>query len=210
MNESGGLMLSEIIPDSSPGPIQKSALKQTEDWLSDYLDITIKYPSSFVNDTILNHGGIPVRSCFDAPGGKRRVICRLCNVLRKRDFTNPIEPTWRQWADHDIQLDYSIYSLFNYEHWCVRFQENDWSDGVVPFAVLDTAGHNARSMDSFDLLCFDYGGGNHEPIVTFWEFEAFDMYHSRRNFIAGSYDDFSHMLFDDPLDPIVREFVEHF
>ena len=94
------------------------------------------------------------------------MVGRFFNFLEEEDLAPPGEMSWRQWSGQDIRLDYQVYCYFNLEHWAIRRDQFD----LVPIAGLDTAGHNCRLMDSYDLLCLDYRREG-EPSVVAWDFE---------------------------------------
>jgi hypothetical protein len=124
-------------------------------------------PEAYVAHILHFHGGCPGKACFRTPAGVTRMVGRFFNFLKPGDLAPPLNPTWRQWSDEpDVRLDYSLLRFFDYEFWGVRLEE---AGRCLPIAGLDTAGHNCRDMDEFDLLCLDYNAGG-EPAVVAWEF----------------------------------------
>ena len=65
---------------------------------------------------------------------------------------------------------------------------------LLPFAGLDTAGHDCRAMDEYDLLCLDYDAGD-EPAVVAWDFHESREDRAVTEAVAASFAEFLPMLY---------------
>ncbi|MEX1224842.1 MAG: hypothetical protein WEA31_09875, partial [Pirellulales bacterium] len=195
--------------NSFAGVATAEHLKRLEDRLALAFGRRIRLPKDYCDHLLRFHGGVPIKRCFKLPSGKTRTICRFCNWFTDEDIEPPLEPTWRQWAAHDIRMDYSIHSFFEYENWRVRFDHVEEAEELVPIAVLDWPGLDSREMDTFDLLCFNFKVSTHPPILV-WEFENFHRFNSDTTFVASSFTGFTEMLFTDASNPVMQQTVSHF
>lgn len=161
----------EYDPATLLPPCVPARLKKFEKWLRNYWESDVRLPTAYVDHIQQFHGGCPGKACFRTKSGETRMIGRFFNFLEEGDLTPPEIPTWRQWSQgQDIRLDYQVRGFLDYEFWCVRLDE---ADNCLPIAGLDTAGHNCREMDEFNLLCLDFSTGG-EPTVVTWEFPGFE------------------------------------
>jgi hypothetical protein len=160
----------EYDPSSLLPPCPGERLRAFEKWLSRYWETEVRLPQAYFDHVQEFHGGCPGKACFRTANGRTRMVGRFFNFLEKGDLTPPLTPTWRQWsAEPDVRLDYRVKGFLDYEFWCVRRER---AGHCLPIAGLDTAGHNCRDMDEFNLLCLDYTGGG-DPTVVAWEFAGF-------------------------------------
>jgi hypothetical protein len=67
-------------------------------------------------------------------------------------------------------MDYRLRSYLDNAFWAFRLEERSQDLYLLPFAGLDTAGHDCREMEEYDLLCLDYSLAG-EPSVVAWQFE---------------------------------------
>src|SRR5262249_55805296 len=142
-------------------------------WLSRFWERRIRLPREYVEHMTLFHGGVPGKKCFRTPSGRIRVLGRFFNFLEEKELQEPFTPTWRSWGrPQDVRLDYRVLEYFDNEFWAIRRDQFH----LVPIAGLDTAGHDCRGMDEYDLLCLDYDRQREDPksalsVVT-WDFHA--------------------------------------
>ncbi len=187
-------------PDSLLPPINRDTVQECEKFLSRHFERPIKFPEAYVEHVLQFHGGVPGVRCFTTPSGERRALCRFMNFIRREDLSPPMLPTWRESPPHDIRLDYSHYTMNDCDPWCGRLYESGGM--LVPIAAIDTAGHDARVMMEFDLLCFDFQHGPEPPVFT-WCFETSWSRPQDTKRVADSFAEFLTMLHrcptDDPL-----------
>lgn len=174
--------------------------------LSNIREQNIKLPNELIQHLLHFHSGIPGKQCFQTPDGEIRMICRFCNIFKSlgdEKIPKPLIPSWRPGGASDIRLDYSINFLIDRFDYSDRLYE---SVGIlVPIAVIDTAGHNAREMSEMNLLCLDYQKPG-EPSVVTWNFEM--SWHDPEEIVkvADSFGKFLPMLYTRPDDfPITNE-----
>lgn len=179
----------EYAPDSLLQAVPPDRISHLESWLGRYWERRVSLPKSYVEHVTRHHGGVPHKRFFQTPGGTR-AVCRFCNLLRKRDLKPPLLRTWRKWANHDIRLDYSVYSFFEYDVWSDRFQ---LGRHLLPIAGLDTAGHDCRTIETFDLLCLDLDEPDLAPLVT-WCYEESCSDNASVEPVAASFESFLAML----------------
>lgn len=134
------------------------------------------------------------------------MICRFCNIFKTlgdERLPKPPIPSWRPGGASDIRLDYSINFLTDRFDYSDRLYE---SVGIlVPIAVIDTAGHNARKMSEMNLLCLDYQKPG-EPSVVTWGFELSSYNPEEIVKVADSFGEFLTMLYKRPDDfPITND-----
>jgi hypothetical protein len=180
----------EYLPDSLLPKTDRESIEAYVGWLQRYYEKTIRLPDSYVDHVLNFHGGVPGKACFKARSKGERVLCRFFNFLQDKDITPPCMPSWRtehgRSASKDIRLDYSVWRYLDEEPWNQKLTE--FEERLVPIACLDTAGHNAREMAEYDLLCFSYSGSA-EPAVV-----SFDYHQSQLALVAKSFDRFLSML----------------
>lgn len=196
-------------PESLLPPIGEDDIRAAEIFLSRQFECSIQFPKSYVEHMLQFHGGVPRKRCFEIPSGERRVICRFINFLDGSRIESPIRATWRGSRESDIRLDYSLYTMQSCDPWNLRLSE---SGGrlvhLVPIAALDTAGHDARGMHEFDLLCFDFEQ-EPEPSVVTWSFEMSYAEPEWTKFVAPTFADFLKLLHEcPPDDPIANEEID--
>lgn len=181
----------EYEPDSLLKPPHPDRIRKVEQWLTHFWEREepFRFPSAYVGHVMQFHGGVPGKKCFRTASKRTRVIGRFFNFLEEQDLDPPKQRSWRQWSDQDIRLDYQLYCYFNYEHWAIRYDQFK----VVPIAGLDTAGHNCRVMDNYDLLCLDYESQD-EPSVVAWDFELSGEDNCVKEFVARSFGEFLPLL----------------
>ncbi|QDT41613.1 hypothetical protein Pan241w_16760 [Gimesia alba] len=197
--------LESLLPAVSLEDIHQFEIKT-----SNYFEQKIKLPDELIQQFLHYHGGIPGKQCFQSLDGKIRMICRFCNIFKPlgdERLPQPPIPSWRPGGASDVRLDYTIGFLL------ARFDYSDrlYESGglLVPIAVIDTAGHNAREMSEMNLLCLDYRKPG-EPSVVTWSFEM--SWHDPEEIVkvADSFGEFLTRLFKHPDDfPITNE-CEHF
>lgn len=193
----------ECVNGSEVGKATKKQVAAFQEWISHYWGFDLKLPESYVDCVMNGHGGIPKKRFFKA-GDDVRAVCRFVNLLRDADIKGDAEPTWRQWAEHDIRLDYSVYSFFDYEEWAAR-----WGEALlIPIAAIDTAGNDAREMDVFDVLCLDYGQSD-DPCVVLFDYEA-SADEPMVMDIAKTFDRFLKLLYADPDHPLAAKKIDCF
>jgi hypothetical protein len=107
---------SSLLPACSP-----ERLRKFEEWMSGYWETDIRLPQAYVDHILRFHGGCPGKACFRMPDGLWRMIGRFFNFLEE-NLPPPLMPTWRQWIDGDIRLDYCVENFLNYEFWCLRLE----------------------------------------------------------------------------------------
>lgn len=186
-----GMIDLEYDPVTLLVPFPPERLRKFEKWLSCYWESDVRLPTAYINHIQQFHGGCPGKACFRTKSGETRMVGRFFNFLEEGDLTPPAMPTWRQWSmGQDVRLDYQVAGFLDYEFWCVRLEE---AGNCLPIAGLDTAGHNCREMDEFNLLCLDYTDGG-EPTVVTWEQPGFDPVIP----VAESFADFLKQLFHCP------------
>lgn len=182
--------------------IDMKSIHKFEDFIGTSLGRKITFPSELVFCFLKGHGCIPLKQCFNMPNGDVRMLCRFCNLLEFDQIPDPEILTWRS-SQCDVRYDYSLDFLMDTDQYSGRLYKSKGS--LVPFAVLDTAGHNARSMQEMDLLCLDYDGDNNPSIVT-WSFEESWSDPNATIQVADSFDEFLNMLYERPDEfPITNE-----
>lgn len=182
--------------------IDMKTIKKFEIFLGTYLEREIKFPAELVSCFLKGHGCIPIKQCFNMRNGDARMICRFCTLLKYDDIPDPEILTWRS-SECDIRYEYSLDYLMNSDPYSSRLDESRGC--LVPFAVIDTAGHNTRAMQEMDLLCLDYEGG-HKPSVVTWSFEESWADPDETIKVADSFNEFLTMLYKRPDDfPITNE-----
>ncbi|QGQ23788.1 hypothetical protein F1728_14315 [Gimesia benthica] len=176
--------------------IDEKIIQRNETFLSHYNEKVIRFPEELAACFLKHHGGIPEKQCFRMPEGSVRMICRFCTLLDYDEIPVPEVMTWRS-TESDIRYDYSLDFLMNADPYSSRLYQ---SRGVlVPFAVIDTEGHNARSMHDMDLICLDYQESA-EPSVVTWSFEESWASPEETVKVADSFAGLLEMLFERPAD----------
>ncbi|QDT89296.1 SMI1/KNR4 family protein [Gimesia algae] len=175
-------------------PTTREAVASLEEWLTFYFEKPVQFPDEFIDQLLNFHGGIPGKQCFNEPDGTQRMICRFCNILRKKDLLPPAEPSWR--GGSDARFEYCIRLLLDADPYCGRLGESEGT--LVPIAAIDTAGgFNAREMGEMDLLCLNYGNEG-EPSVVTWSFEMSWAEPKYTIKVADSFKEFQNMLYERP------------
>jgi len=155
-------------PDNFPGQLPVGRLEEFEKAFTRWVEASrpIVLPSDYRQHIQQYHGGVPRKGSFVDGTGRRRTIGRFVNFLRPSD---PLPPpnvvSWRG-SGRDVRLDYSIDVLGPMSY----ANMDGLGPYLVPFACLDTNGHNCRRMARFDLLCFDFSDGGQINVVT-WDCE---------------------------------------
>lgn len=197
----------EYLPESLVQPVPSGRVSELESWLGRYWERKVRLPQAYVEHVARYHGGVPRKRFLQTPGGRTRAVCRFCNLLRKKDIKPPLIRTWRKWANHDIRLDYSVYSFFEYEIWSDRFQ---LGRHLLPIAGLDTAGHDCRTRETFDLLCLDLDDAEQAAVVA-WCYEESSADGSSVEPIAPSFESLLEMLTSTTArSPIAEKRIEAF
>ena len=156
----------EYEPSTLLLPVRPGRIRAFERWLSRFWERPVRLPVAYVEHITGFHGGVPGKKCFRTPSGSIRVLGRYFNFLEEKDLEPPLVPTWRSWGGRqDIRLDYRVAEYLDNEHWAIRLDQFE----LVPIAGLDTAGHDCRGMDEYDLLCLDYRAGDQPAVIT-WAF----------------------------------------
>lgn len=186
--------------------IDIKTIKKFEDFLGTYLEREIKFPAELVSCFLKGHGCIPGKQCFKMPNGDVRMICRFCTLLDYDDIPDPEVMTWRS-TQADIRYDYSLDFLMDADPYSGRLYKSKGC--LVPFAMIDTAGHNARSMNEMDLICLDYQTLG-EPSVVTWSFEESWCDPKETVKVADSFGEFLEMLYERPDDFSCTNECEYF
>jgi hypothetical protein len=156
----------EYDPATLLPPFPHERLREFEQWLCHYWETEVRLPRAYTAHILQFHGGCPGKACFRTADGETRMVCRFFNFLEESDLSPPLSPTWRQWSgEPDVRLDYRVRGFFDWDFWFTQLED---AGNLLPIAGLDTAGHNCRDMDEFNLLCLDYNDGG-EPVVVAWE-----------------------------------------
>jgi len=143
----------EYDPKSLLPKTTRKRIREFERQLSAYFERTIRLPTTYCEHVVAHHGGVPQKNCFKTPSKKVRVLCRFFNFLKAEDLKPPLIASWRTEngysASEDVRIDYSVFRYFDEEMWDGRLRASELP--LVPFAGLDTAGHNCRVMAEYDL-----------------------------------------------------------
>ncbi len=185
-------------------------IHEFEKTLSDYFEQKILLPGELKQQYLYFHGGVPGKQYFQTPNGEVRMICRFCNIfnaLRDERLPKPPIPSWRPGGASDSRLDYSIDFLLARFDYSDRLYESGGS--LVPIAVIDTAGHNAREMSEMNLLCLEYQKPG-EPSVVTWAFESSWADPEETVKVADSFRQFLTMLYERPSDFPITNDCEYF
>jgi hypothetical protein len=181
----------EYEPNNLLGPARRARIRAFEKWLRGFWERPVRLPASYVEHITTFHGGVPGKKCFRTASGRVRVLGRFFNFLEEADIKPPILPTWRPWGmGQDIRLDYRVAEYLDNEHWAIRIDQFH----LLPFAGLDTAGHDCRAMNEYDLLCFDYDAED-EPAVVTWDFHESWEDRAITEVVATSFAEFLPMLY---------------
>jgi hypothetical protein len=195
----------ECEPGSLLHPARRGRLRAFETWLSRFWKRPVRLPAAYVEHLTAFHGGVPGKKCFRTASGRVRVLGRFFNFLEEEDLDPPLVPTWRSWGGRqDIRLDYRVAEYLDNEHWAIRIDQFS----LLPFAGLDTAGHDCRAMDDYDLLCFDYDGGDEPPVVA-WDFHGSWEGRAVTEAVATSFGEFLPLLYRGK-NRVAKEAVETF
>lgn len=150
---------SQFESGSCVGRIDISRMSEFESMVSIRQHQKVCFPTELKEIMQICHGGVPLFGSFLDDEGTEHVLCRYFNFLRKKDLGGQVQQSWRS-AASDIRLDYSIW----------RYASGDLDERLgrflVPFAGVDTHGHNCRLMADFDALCFDFAES--DPRVVVW------------------------------------------
>lgn len=175
--------------------LNRKKVTEFEKSISRSLGRKVRLPDSFVDHMLRYHGGVPGKKCFATASGAMRFIGRFLNFLRAKDVPLPVVPTWRVGVDRtnpapedDIRLDYSIWRIRDGDPYTMML-----GDALIPFAGIDTAGHDCRDMAEFDLLCFNYDRSN-APSVVAWSFHESWEDEPATEDVAESFETFVPML----------------
>lgn len=201
--------------DISIPPATDQQIGAFRDYMRKCLEKDFDYPTGYLNFVKANHGIVPRQACFETRDGRLRLVGRYLNFLRVGDIKPPVVPTWRWGVDRsnpkptdDIRLNYSVWS---------NSQATDphsmtLDSELVPFAAIDTSGHNPREMAEFDLLCFRYTDDLQSPSVVAWSFHESSEDESVYEAVADSFEEFEALLHLCP--PDIQEkhvdSMEHF
>lgn len=187
-----------------PAP-RSHCIRTFEKWLSRFWERPVRLPAGYVEHITAFHGGVPGKKFFRTAAGRVRVLSRFFNFLEKEDLDPPIIPTWRPWGGRqDIRLDYRVAEYLDNEHWAVRIDQFH----LLPFAGLDTAGHDCRGMSEYDLLCFDFDASD-DPTVVTWDFHESWEERAVTDAVAASFMEFLPLLHRCK-NRITREEIETF
>src|SRR5262249_37298946 len=136
-------------------PVQR--LEDLNKWLCSFWEREVRLPAAYVEHIAEFHGGVPGKNCFATASRTTRVLCRFFNFLERSDLRPPFTQSWRSWSlGPDIRLDYRLRSYLDNEFWAFRLEERSQDLYLLPIAGLDTAGHDCREMEEYDLLCLNY------------------------------------------------------
>ena len=178
-------------PGSLLPPIRPGRIRAFEKWLSGFWERPLRLPASYLEHITTFHGGVPGKKCFKTASGRVRALGRFFNFSEPEDLSPPVVPTWRSWGGRqDIRLDYRLAGYLDNEHWAIRIDQFD----LLPFAGLDTAGHDCRGMDDYDLLCLDYDAAD-EPAVVTWDFHGSWEGRAVTEAVAASFAEFLPLLY---------------
>jgi hypothetical protein len=193
----------EYVANSLVGNFKISRLQEyTESFANCYeYEKEIKFPKAYIDHVKTYHGGIPKQKCFKTESGKIRFIGRFLNFLREEDIEDEFKPSWRP-GSIDIRLDYSIW-----EHGHNSGKNWERIDNLIPFAGIDTVGHDCKGMSEMDLLCFYYNNNedSQEPEIVTWSYHKSSENHIVTEFVAKSFDELLEMLFICPNDLAVED-----
>jgi hypothetical protein len=179
-------------PDSFAGPLPPGRIAEFERIYTQYLEVPepLQFPQDYTSHLAIYHGGVPQKQCFRTPSGTQRALGRFLNFLKASDLTTPAVKSWRG-GGADIRLDYSLYYVGP-----MGPTPDALAPTLLPFAGLDTAGHDCRSMARFDLLCFDFQNPTAPSIVT-WSVQEPDP-HRQTEFVAHSFSELLALIYICP------------